>query len=452
LKRAWSSLRDRVRNLPQRHGSRTLVVLALIVAIGFGLRAHRALDPIANPGDDARAYFSLSKALYVDGSYGGPSFHDASDWSPGAPLLYAGVYYLTGGVRDGAARMLLALLGAATIVIAYLLGRRLAGTGAGLLAAAGVAVYPSFIHSTGALLSEPPAIFTLPAAVLAFLWAREQRGPWVWLLPGFLFGLTALIRPEYLLVGIVFAIAALVGVGRARGWRPGAGAAALLAAAFLAPIVPWAIHNLIVVDRFVPISTGGGKALYVGTYLPADGDYQRVKALLVERYQGRSLQPGSAQLDAVNPTPLFNRVAAEHPNLPRDSSLGKIGKHQLFHYLEHRPLDYLAMLARKTGRMWDQGVAMTGPLGRAAQLLLIALGLCGLAAMGVWRRWWQLTAFAIPIALVTAIGAISLASTRRNEVLMSLVIPLAAAALAWGCEYARGRFGDEEGASPAPGG
>jgi hypothetical protein len=106
-----------LRGLPERHGSRTLLILALIVAVGFGLRAHRALDPLDHPGDDARAYFSLSKSLYVDGTYGGPSFHDASDWSPGAPLLYAGVYYATGGVRDNAARMVLALLGAVTILI-----------------------------------------------------------------------------------------------------------------------------------------------------------------------------------------------------------------------------------------------------------------------------------------------------------------------------------------------
>ena len=48
-------------------------------------------------------------------------------------------------------------------------------------------------------MSEPPAIFTLPLAVLAFLWACDRRSLWAWLLPGFLFGLTALIRPEYLL-------------------------------------------------------------------------------------------------------------------------------------------------------------------------------------------------------------------------------------------------------------
>src|SRR2546421_2863605 len=299
---------ERVRSLPSRHGRWTLAILTLIVVVGFGLRAHRALNPVDHPGADARAYFSLSKALYTDGTYGGPTFHDASDWSPGAPLLYAGVYYLTGGVRDGAARMVVALLGAAGIVIVYLLGRRLAGPAAGLVAAAGVALYPSFTYSTGALLSEPPAVFTLPAAVLAFLWAREQRSPWAWLLPGLLFGITALIRPEYLLVGAAFAILVLANLWRRRGWRPGAAAAGLLVVGGLVPIVPWTIHNIVSLDRFVPISTGGGKALYVGTDLSADGDYQRVKAQLVQRYQGRTLEPGSRQLNAINPTPLFSRV------------------------------------------------------------------------------------------------------------------------------------------------
>ncbi len=427
--------------LRQRHGSRTLLVLALIVVLGFGLRAHRALDPLDHPGDDARAYFSLSKSLYVDGTYGGPSFHDASDWSPGAPLLYAGVYYLTGGVRDNAARLVLALLGAASCLIAYLLARRLAGAGAGLAAAAGVAIYPSFIHSNGALLSEPPAIFTLPAAVLAFLWARERSSPWAWLAPGALFGLTALIRPEYLLVGIGFAVAALVGNGREREWRTGLVAALVLLAGFLAPIVPWTIHNLVSIDRFVPISTGGGKALYVGTNLSADGDYQRVKAQLVERYRGKDLEPGSPQLDAVNPTPLFDRVAARHPDLNRDAALGRIGKDQLRDDLSDHPFGYFAMLVRKTGRMWDQGVGptMSSALGRLAQRLLVLIGLAALATLAWRRRWWELTAFGVPVALVTAVGAVSLASTRRNEVLMSLVIPLAAAGLAWALEYARRR-------------
>ena len=96
-----------------------------------------------------------------------------------------------------------------------------------------------------------------------------------------------------------------------------------MAAAFLLPIVPWAVRNQIVLDRTVPISTGGGKALYVGTYLPADGEYQRVKAILVERYRHRDLEPGSEELDEVDPKPLFDRVARQYPDLPRDSGAGQ---------------------------------------------------------------------------------------------------------------------------------
>ena len=36
---------------------------------------------------------SFSKALYTEQSFGGPEFRDSSDWSPGAPFLYAAAYY-----------------------------------------------------------------------------------------------------------------------------------------------------------------------------------------------------------------------------------------------------------------------------------------------------------------------------------------------------------------------
>jgi 4-amino-4-deoxy-L-arabinose transferase-like glycosyltransferase len=302
----------------------------------------------------------------------------------------------------------------------------------GLLAALAVAVYPPFVHSTGALYSEPPAIFCLPAGVLAFLWAAEQERLRAWLLPGLLFGITAMVRPEYLAVAAAFVPLAALRIGRARGWRPALAGAALLLAAILAPIVPWTIRNIVTLDRVVPISTGAGKALYVGTYLPADGEYQRVKALLLERYEHRSLPPNSQALEEVDPTPLFNRVAARYPNLPRDSALGKIGKQDFSKYFGEDPLGYLAMTARKVGRMWSSGIAeaMSSTVGRAVQMLLVALGLAGFVVLGMRRRWWELVSLATPIAIVTAVGAVTLAAPRRNEVLMTLVFPLAAAALA----------------------
>jgi 4-amino-4-deoxy-L-arabinose transferase-like glycosyltransferase len=426
-----------LRGLPERHGRKTLFLLAAILLLGFSLRAYRVVEPLPSPGDDAHAYYALSKALYAEGSFGGPNFEDSSDWSPGAPLLYAASFYATGGAREGTARIVELLLGLATIVVVYLLGRRIACRPAGLLAAVAVAVYPPFIHSVGALYSEPPAMLTLPAAVLAFLWASDGLGSAPsrgWLVPGFLFGLTALIRPEYLLVGIAFAVLALIRVWRARGWRPGLVAAALLVAALLLPVIPWAVRNQVVLDRTVPISTGGGKALYVGTFLPADGEYQRVKAILAKRYLHRDLDPHSRALEEVDPTPLFDRVAARYPDLPRDSALGKIGKQNFSHYFDEDPISYLAMTARKIGRMWSAGVgeAMSSSAGRVVQTLIVVLALAGLGVLA-WRRWWwELVAMATPLVLVTAVGAASLAASSLNEVLMTLIFPLAAAALARG--------------------
>jgi hypothetical protein len=89
------------------------------------------------------------------------------------------------------------------------------------------------------------------------------------------------------------------------------------------------------------------------------------------------------------------------------------------------------MTARKVGRMWSSGVgeAMSSSAGHAVQILLVALGLAGFVLLGLRRRWWELVVLATPILLVTAVGAASLAAPRRNEVLMTLVFPLAGLAL-----------------------
>jgi 4-amino-4-deoxy-L-arabinose transferase-like glycosyltransferase len=469
------------RALPERYGTRTLVALALIAVVGLGLRADAVLSPVANPADDSHAYYALSKALYEEGSFGGPEFRDSSDWSPGAPFLYAAAFYATGGAREGTARVLEALLGVAAILVVFALGERLGGRTVGLLAALGVAVYPPFIHSTGELMSEPAAILTLPAAVLAFLWAagarqgtpargscRGERGalragasstplsprhPRVrWLVPGLLFGVTAMIRPEYLLVGVAFGVLAAIKGFEVRNWRGGLITAGVFLLALLLPILPWAIRNQVVLHRTVPISTGGGKALYVGTYLPADGEYQRVKALLVQRYQHRLLAPDSEALNEVDPTPLFDRVAARYPDLPRDSALGKIGKQDFSKYFGEDPLGYLGMTARKVGRMWSSGVgaAMSSGAGRAVQILLVALGLAGLALLWLRRGWRESAAMATPIALVTAVGAVSLAAPRRNEALMTLVFPLAALTLSGAAAAisSSGKWSPQQASSP----
>ena len=440
-----NAIRNWFRTLPARYGRRTLIALALIAALGLVFRAVAVVHPVADPADDSHAYYALAKALYTEGSYGGPEFHSeaSSDWSPGAPWLYAGLFVVTGGPREGTIRILEALMGVGTILVIFLLGWRLGGRWPALLGAAGVAIYPPFIHSVGEIMSEPPAMLSLPAATLAFLWAWDRTAAarsgagsawsaaWPWLLPGFLFGCTAMFRPEYTLVAGAFVVLAAARWAWEREWRLGAATVGLMVVALLLPILPWTIRNFVVFERFVPISTGGGKALYVGTFLPADGEYQRVKAILYKRKTGISLPPQSQELNEVKPTELFNEVAARYPELPRDSALGKIGKENFSKYFGEDPVGYAGMTVRKVGRMWSAGpgAAMSSGLGRVVQVILVLLGVAGLLVLAFRRRWWETLALAAPIVLVTLVGAATLAAPRRNEILMTLIIPLAALAL-----------------------
>src|SRR5918992_356384 len=170
----------RIRTLPERHGRVVLLVLGLILLVGFALRLIGVFDPIDSSyqGADAARYERIAALLYTDQRFAVPGSDAPYDWSPGAPLFYAAIYYLTGGVHPGLGRLAIALLGCVTIVICYLLGRRL---------------------------SEPLAEVTVPGAVLAFLWAADRRTWWAWAAPGVLIGLSALVRPEYLLFGLAFA-------------------------------------------------------------------------------------------------------------------------------------------------------------------------------------------------------------------------------------------------------
>ncbi|HEY0278484.1 MAG TPA: glycosyltransferase family 39 protein [Solirubrobacterales bacterium] len=443
------SLRHWSTSLAARYGRRTLIALACIAALGLVFRAVAVVHPVADPADDSHAYYALAKSLYEEGSYGGPNFESeaTSDWSPGAPWLYAGLFVVTGGPREGTIRILEALMGVGTILLVFLLGWRLGGRWPALLAALGVAIYPPFIHSVGEIMSEPPTMLSLPAAIVAFLWAWDRTagardgagdggsgrsGPWIWLLPGFLFGATAMFRPEYSIVAAAFVVYAAARWVWEREWKLGATAVGLMVIALLLPIVPWTVRNIIVLHKLTPISTGGGKALYVGTFYPADGEYARVKAILLKEQTGEELPANSQALNEVNPTELFTHVwKSTYPELERDAALGKIGKENFSKYFGEHPVGYAEMTVRKVGRMWSSGpgAAMETGLGKVVQVILVLLGIAGLILLGFRRRWWETLCLATPIVLVTIVGAATLAAPRRNEILMTLIIPLAALAL-----------------------
>jgi hypothetical protein len=445
-----ASVRAWLEGLPVRHGRWTLIALAAILVLALGLRVARAADPIDVPGPDSDAYAAIASHLYKTGDYGTPGMENESDWSPGAVLVYTGVYAVTGGVREEAARYLVALLGAALVLVVYALARRLARAAevpegvAGLTAALGVAVYPAFVYDAGRLMSEPFAELTLAGFVLSFLWALEpERSSWAYGLPGALLGLTALFRPEYLPFAVPFALLLAFWAWR-RSERPTfrlAIPALALLAGFALFVVPWTVRNAIELDRFVPVSTGGGKALFIGTYLPGDGDHFGTKrALYYASNPDSDLSP--EEVNALPMQPILDEVADRRPELERDAALGAEGRENLERAIADQPLDLLAMMGRKVWRMWrsGSGPAMDGVAPEILHAGLCLLGLAGLVLLAVRRRPEALV-IGLLVVGITAIGAVLLASTRRNLILMPVVIGLAGVTVTWLVAWLPGREG-----------
>jgi 4-amino-4-deoxy-L-arabinose transferase-like glycosyltransferase len=413
--------------LAGRNGGRaSLAALVLVLLLGLGLRVNEAWDGRA-PVFDAAAYATLATNLDHDKGFTlGPSAtQPASNYSPGLPLFVAGVYKLSGGVHERLARLILALLGTLSVLFTYLIGRRLSGPIAGLVGATAIAIYPALLEYQGMLMGEPLAATLLSGAVLAALWAAGPAvsAPARWLMPGALLGLLALVRPEYIGVALLVSLVVLLRagwLGRSQTWPQ----ALLMLAGVAMIVVPWTVRNAVALDRFVPVSTGGGQVLFAGTYLPSDGDPEKVGAEVVERHPGLF---GPNAVRELRLEQILTRLAHQrYPELETDKALSKMGKEQLWDDVSEEPAEYAGFVATKIERIWSHGprAVMHEPGWELLHWLLVAFGLAGLVVLTAQRRWEALLVAAIFLA-ITAISALLVASPRRVLVMMPLVAALA---------------------------
>jgi len=207
-------------------------------------------------------------------------------------------------------------------------------------------------------------------------------------------------------------------------WRTAAVKAALLLVGVAVVVVPWTVRNAFALDRFVPISTGGGQVLFAGTYLPSHGDPEKVGAEIVARHPGL-FKPGDLQ--RLRLEQILARLAAHrYPGLETDKALSRMGRERLWGDISEEPLEYLGFVATKVGRIWSHGPrdVMRQPVWELLHWALVAFGLIGLIALALQRRWEALLLATIFIA-ITAISALLVASPRRVLVMMPLVAALA---------------------------
>jgi len=255
------------------------------------------------------------------------------------------------------------------------------------------------------------------------------------MLPGLLLGALAMVRPEYLAVALLLALV-VFGSETRENWRAALARSAVLLAGVAVVVVPWTVRNAVALDRVVPISTGGGQVLYAGTYLPSDGNPEKVGAEVVAE-NPEIFAAGDAQ--RLRLEQILARLAAhEYPSMESDQALSKMGKRQLWDDVSEEPLEYAGFVATKIGRIWSHGPreVMREPGWEALHWALLAFGLLGLAVLA-WRRRWEALLIGMVFLAITAISALLVASPRRVLVMAPLLAALAGGGVVFAAGWAQ---------------
>ena len=233
--------------------SRELAIVAGIALLGFAIRLVfvLALRNHVLFGDEIE--YDIEGRFIAHGHWfwsTTPSgIPHASIWkAPGYPLFVGAIYSLLGSSATHAV-VVQTLLGPVTIVLTWLLARRLFSPRVAIAAAAIVAVYPFAWQFETRLAAE--SIVT-PFTLVLLLLLLERRPGWRGAaVLGALLGLMLLVRPSALYFVPAVAVAWIV----AWGWRRGALLTLLSVACICLVVAPWTIRNHHVTGVYVPISS-----------------------------------------------------------------------------------------------------------------------------------------------------------------------------------------------------
>jgi len=384
-----------------------IVALALRLA-WVGYVEHRGGDLF---GPDAPSYDTLAMNLLAGkglqkedytGLFSDPnqSITVQSFRPPLLPVVLAGIYGVAGH-HFWVARLVMALLSAATCVVVCRLARRLLDSTTGGVAGLLMAIYPKFVYYSAALITETLYTFLLAAAVAGLLAAhRAERGWWRWVVSGIVLGLCTLSRTALLAFPPVVAVWLVA--TRPRRARA-IGEAALLGLGFVAAMAPWWMRNAAVHGRFVAGTTEGGVTFWVTNNEEAEGG---------GHVDFRSAAGGFEGLNELEIDREFYRRGLA--------------------YIRAHPGHLIRLAGEKFVRFWRLWPHASEPSVGLAVAIVGAVSFTPVLLLGMWgavvsrRHWRPLLLFYLLLFYCTALHMVFMAVTRHRVPIVPYLIVLAA--------------------------
>ena len=294
------------------------------------------------PADDGSFYHVVAARIAHGAGYtwawpdGAVTY--AAHYPVGYPALIGAAYALL-GAEPLSAMLLNAVLGALLVVGVHACAARVSTLGRARLAALAVALHPTLVLYTAALMTEAAAAAVLVLLTSYALFVREaERGFWWRLLLGVGGAVLVLIRPQLLpmlpLLGAV-AVAVPVAVGRGRAFALRLRGAAEVLLLTLACCAPWTLRNCAKMDGCVFVSANGGWNLLIGTLPEGRGSFAPIA--------GATVPPECREV--------FGEAG-------KDRCFGHAGAERI----AQAPLRWLALAPQKLGQLFNSGAVASSYL------------------------------------------------------------------------------------------
>ncbi|MGH2878279.1 MAG: hypothetical protein ACRDK4_01545 [Solirubrobacteraceae bacterium] len=405
------------------------VVLIVLAIAGGAIARANTIGSNTHVSADENGYVANANRMLSGERYA------TFKWPPGTSFAFAVATRLSGhhslrlstGAK-GPAQYMQLVLGVLTLMLVAALTWLLAGPWAGVIATAAVASYEPLIDATRTFLSEPSGAFVLLAAVGAAAIARarfDRRHEWPAIaVAGAIGGAACLTRGD-MAVGMGVLALALALAGRP-GWRTGLLRGGVYLAALALVLVPWLAYASSTEGRFVPITTAGPDALFIGTYLPGKGLLVPTEEQLAPEVC-RHFPSDCGRYWQHSSLPLFHLIQARHPGMSENAAVNAENLENLNKYVLGKPAAFTSMLWGKFQKMWTNvwsgGNGTYHPSTSQTQhLLYLWLAWIGLIAGALLTRRFALLASVAVLLSVAVLATPFNDQPRYNVSLMALLI------------------------------
>jgi 4-amino-4-deoxy-L-arabinose transferase-like glycosyltransferase len=214
---------------------------------------------VAFPMVDSRSYHEKALEILAGNWLGDRIFYQ----DPLYPYFLAGLYAAF-GVGSVGVLLAQAILDSVTVLLIYLIARRVFDYRCAVLAGLLATFYKLFFYYDALLLKVALTLFLITLALFLLIAAGSRDRAGQWLAAGFALGLAALTRGNYLLMLPVLVIWILLASSDAMKVR--IRRVVLVGFGISAAILPVTLRNYVVGDDFVPITSEMGQNFFIGHF------------------------------------------------------------------------------------------------------------------------------------------------------------------------------------------